>query len=354
MEQAPSSLAASCVERLGQAGGLPGSWGASLDSPWEVWSPSDAACASQWSATAARSDDAALVAGRTLWFLGDSVLRDLAVSLQQTRLQPPHGANDASPDSDVDARLRAKKGCRKTYNDEREAACRVSYAGGATGRFMWLQWLHSPHRIPFGLAPGRGTGYQQQEIDACCAWTHGGAAEAPGSAGLRACLSALFRNVSARDILILRSGLNYPLYAPEVAYESESLQDWRAAMAEDFAEFLGHTLPAVFPGTVVLWQLDPGIDRPGLHPSCDSEGALHRLAPLLATARTLQAAAVAAARAPGGGLAGRLHTVDPSNIVAAEAEMGRLYIDCLHHSAGLQSSYATALFALLREANLPG
>ena len=294
------------------------------------------------------------MAGRTVYFLGDSVLRDLAVSFKFNRLGAS-SKGDEGPEEAIDERLRAKKGCRKTYNNERESACAMTYSS-SEGRFMWLQWLRAPHRIPWGLAPGRGTGYQQQEMDACCAWVAhqpNSSASAPSnSSGLRGCLAALLRGATARDVVVMRTGLNYPLYDPGVAYESEALRDWRADLQGDLQDFLGEVLPAVFPGTVVLWQLDSGVGRPGVQAACNEEGALHRLAPLLPQARALQAA-VAARHMAAGPLKGRLFTVDPSNIIASEEEMGRLYADCLHHGPALQNTLGNALLAVLLQARMP-
>lgn len=351
---------AACMRRLGAPGGLPGGFGAD-----GRWAPANATCAALWWDARRPAAVAAALANRTLYFLGDSVLRDLMVSLGALLASgPPAGAVDQPPAANASAaawgaaaRLRAKAGCQKTNNADREGACGASYGGGAVGRFMWHQWLAAPHRIPWGSAPGRGTGYQQQEKDGCCAWAHGhdgtnataaAAAEArqlpsvspraPGAddPASAACLAAFLR---------VRTGMNYPLYDPALRYETDALPDWRAALAEDAHRFLTRALPAAFPGTVVWWLLDPVLDV-GEGGRC-GEGRLAGLSQRVPEARALQHAAVAAAAAadPAGLAATRLWTVDPGNLfpAAAGAARARLFTDCVHHNFDTDQLKAAAL-----------
>lgn len=340
----------SCAQRLGKAGGLPGLW--TLD--YSNWLPLDPECAAHWDEVVKSKNDSFLKK-RTLWFLGDSVLRDLAVSLEKRSPRPKRGL---AADSFANARLRAKTKCVKGNNAERRDSCQMSYGEGSNGRFVWFQWLSSPHRIPWGLAPNRGSPYHQQEVDVCCQFSHSAEREAANSSiardtGLRKCLAVLFRNASARDVLVLRSGLNYPLYAPHVAYETASLAagQWPVALETDLSSFLWTVLPQVFPGTVVVWQLDPALAAGGLHRYC-GEGPVTRAARMIPAARAIQARVVheAIVSSP---LAGRLLTIDPSNIVATESDMKSLYTDCLHHGEILNRIKGIALMAALRAANMP-
>jgi hypothetical protein len=337
-----------CFRRLGRPGGLPGLW----DADHHNWAPLDPACASVWTETAKRDDDLTLMAGRAVWFLGDSVLRDLAVSLESRLL-----GNSSTADSSTDARLRAKRNCIKGDNAQRTDDCRMIYGGGAVGRFSWHQWFATPHRLPWGLAPGRGSAYQQQELDICCRATHDLQQLAGDitvrSAGLRACLAALFVNSSARDVLVLRAGLNYPLYDPGVGYETAALRigEWPVALESDMTFFFQSILPMVFPGTVVMWQLDPGITAGGILRAC-SAGPLTQVAQLLPAARAIQARVILESMSAGP-LVKRLLTIDTTNIIASDDDKKVLYTDCIHHGDALNRVKVIALIGLLRTANMP-
>jgi hypothetical protein len=380
---AAAAVLAACMRRLGAPGGLPGSFAAD-----GRWAPTDAGCAEAWWDAHRPAAVSSAVSNATLFFLGDSVLRDLMVSMGALLATGPPGAavDDpppggsgggsvgpaAPPSAWGAARLRAKTGCQKTNNADRDGACGASYGGGAVGRFMWHQWLAAPHRIPWGSSPGRGTGYQQQEKDGCCAWAHGvdgtnaSAAWPPGVPSVSprapgaddpsttACLRAFFRGATPRDVLVLRTGMNYPLYDPGLGYETEALPDWRAALAEDAHRFLTTSLPAAFPGTVVWWLLDPVLDVGEGGGRC-REGKLAGLSRLVPQARALQHAAVARAAAadPSGLAATRLWTVDPTNLFppppgpdsssAAAGGRARWFIDCVHHNFDMDQLKATAI-----------
>lgn len=344
--------APSCVQRLGKAGGLPGLW----NSHHSYWAPLDPECASRWDEVAESGNESDYLAGRSLFFLGDSILRDIAISLEETYLRPQN--TTVATDSDlVDARMRAKKKCTKD-NLGRTDSCRMRYGSGAVGRFVWFQWLSTPHRIPWGLAPARGNPYQQQELDLCCIFSHGAGFEGTNisstrDTGLQSCLAALFHSATARDILVLRTGLNYPLYAPHVAYESVSLApgEWPTALEADLTSFLWTVLPGAFPGAIVYWQLDQAISAEGLLDSC-REGPNTRVASMIPAARAIQARVIQEAiiKSP---LSGRLLTIDPSNMVATEDDMKALYVDCLHSSVALDRIKGVALMVALRSANLP-
>ena len=360
-------------------GTLPGTW--VRIGNMAAWEPADEAARGVYvhyhASPAARAAAGALLAGRHLYFLGDSVVRDLAVRAVDL-LAPETGAG-----TDADAaqmtRAAAKARCVKPNPYDRDAAGSCNFtlrstSPATTGSFSWLQWLALPHRMAAGNAIGGRTSPWQrfQEVDACCPTAHGPngtvrSANVTGAPSMRDCLDALLAGARPVDVLVIRSGLNYVLYDHAINYETEYFMPhtWLPAYHAELRAFLA-LLPTLFPGTVLWWHLTPllpgGDNRlPACKPS--EQFRIFRATGSIVAVNNATATELAAARGVDPAFAARLVEVGPPNFVlppqprlsdakvngALAADMTDFYVDCLHHTAEL--FYAT--YSLMLNAMLP-
>lgn len=369
------------------------SWGAEDAA---VWTPSHTSCATRatpyHTSAELRRGAADLLRGRRLYFLGDSVARDLL----------SHASLLAGGDASASERLFevAKRRCEKPNPFDREIGANCSselWWGDTTAHFSWLQWMRVPHRVPAGN--GRGAPYRRfQEVDSCCALAHGGGGSvaaqpthldgggslAAVDGGMMTCLSALLGAARSSDVLILRLGLNYALYSQRVNYEaggweenmdavrsaSVTLPDWRRAFANDTASFL-RLLPAAFPGTIIWWHLTPLVPRVGLVERCDELAFPFAAGDDLPEMRRVLDPLLAAAAARNGALSGRLIEVGPPDFVRAPPtplpsptaalgvaagppplDMRSFYRDCMHHRPALDLATLSLMLSAAKEALL--
>lgn len=261
------------------------------------------------------SDPAAVVsllAGRRLFFAGDSMLRDQLRQIQSLAL-----GRDA-----VMSRQEVKDFCAATLRDQE---CTFALGDNTAATFSWFQWFGRRSRVhDLILLPEHASAqehWRTQSLDIC---------EAFESAAV--CLDRkLFTGSSPRDVLIVRAGLNYLLFRKYIEGGFE------AALAEDLGTFI--TLArARFKGAVVFLLLAPVLAL-GQSEKCSGSPILE-----LATVSPFAAHANAILRAQL--LAAGIPFVDPWAVTRWTA-MESMYRDCVHPDETLQSTTGNAILNII-------
>jgi hypothetical protein len=263
---------------------------------------------------------AALIAGRRFFLLGDSVLRELMLALQALVAPlPAAAAGDAAEEQAARAHL--KLDCAK-HGNARRAACALPLGAGADAQFSWWQWMSAAHR-PRNLT--RLTA--DQELDICSG----------RRAPVAACVAELFANATARDVAVLRVGLNYILF--DGGLNGSAPAD--AAFAADAREFLPALARLRFPGTLVFMLLAPTMPRGAV--KCAGTRQWDEVF-WAAPPKTARINAVMKELLAEHGFGDAV--VDPFDYTTAEV-VGKMYRDCVHPDAPVQKAAANTLLNLL-------
>ncbi len=195
----------------------------------------------------------------TLYWLGDSVMRQAAASFAQR-----FGGGDS-----VSQRA-AKARCDKSLPNS-SAASQSRYGSAATSPrtglchfpapgfdtvFMWFQWLSTPPPV---IPQWTANPSKQQPVDACSPYV----LASPRTA-LEDCLADTFRGSRPTDVLVLRVGMQYILYgspsfAPTAcvgATQSCGPIEWELELRHGLAGVIP-LVHKLFPGRIVWWLLTP-------------------------------------------------------------------------------------------------
>ena len=175
---------------------------------------------------------------RTIFFLGDSLLRDAVIEMQAL-VAADLNVSGKLP-WPVATREEAKADCYK-YT-ARESACSFTMGSSSLAVFHWFQWFAPAHR------PRDLTFEQAQEYDICSSYGN-------SSSAVAACIADYVLGAAARDVLVIRAGLNYLLFEAQLP-DGVGLE---AAFEADVHTFFAAvaTGDLHFPGQLVFMLLAP-------------------------------------------------------------------------------------------------
>ena len=281
----------------------------------------------------------AAIEGRAFFFLGDSVARDLLVALQ--RAVAPRDSS-GSPLLALTSHEGAKLDCQKLGLGFRGLPCAFELSGGGRARasFSWLQWWALERHI-HAVGSIANPAKVWQEEDLCCHLV-----------GTRAtmsdCVTGFVGDASPRDVLVLRVGLNYLLFADVLAgaagaatpplAEGTATPAWEAALAHDLRTFL----PTLrFPGIVVFLLLGPTLEH--AHGGrCDGSGLWDSVFHDSSSRKSARANAIMAPLIRAAG-----HAVIDPMAFTTDALAAAHYGDCVHPDGELQDAAVNVLLNVI-------
>ena len=202
--------------------------------------------------------------------------------------------------------------------------------------FMWFQWLRSPP--PVIPRAGVTKGEAQQAMDGCTPYVMHSA-----HTGLRTCLRETFRDAQPSDVLVVRPGMSYLLYAfPQMARvacvgatSGCGTIDWQSELQQGLRDGLP-LLRETFPGRIIWWLLMPLWNPDWLRPT-------HQCGPPLLHVGNFTSDANRIMRAELVALGAGDQLVDPTALRWPMEEESELptYNDCIHLNDRSNMSHAT-------------
>ena len=183
------------------------------------------------------------------YMLGDSVLRDTTIALQNIFANGKIRAK---------SRHEGKADCLK--NDPgRRFLCYFDFGNENFAEFVWFQWFSLPHRFHDVL---KSDILKMQQSDVCSTFR---------DFGMKECMAHVFVNATKNDVAIFRVGLNYLLFEKHLQGYDFPNDDYLTYYEQDISIFLSK-LADYFPGQVLLLGLSQVLREGQVTGMCNGSG----------------------------------------------------------------------------------